>query len=186
MSATTVQLGYLPVNRGDWEENHASDLQNETETRYYKDNIVSYKGSAFIANPPGYDRVSNPTAYITTPPFDEGQTQQLNTGWKLFVDAKTYVDEQLDLIVNGTPSEAINSMQAIINFLDQYTQDDSLYDILHTMQESLDDLNERMGGYTLTEVSESDMEAMIANRTTDEHTLYLVLEDNEEEEEEES
>ena len=55
MSTTTVNLGYVPKNRGEY----------SSTASYYKDNIVQYNGSSYICNPPNYDPDTDPTASIT-------------------------------------------------------------------------------------------------------------------------
>ena len=74
MSTTTVNLGYVPKNRGEY----------SSSAKYYKDNIVQYNGSSFVCNPPTYDPDTAPTAYITgVPPYTSDPTS-LNTGWAAF------------------------------------------------------------------------------------------------------
>ena len=69
MSQTVVQLGHVPVNRGEFILNPV--------TKYYKDNIVQYKKYSFIADPVA------PATYVTTPPIDN-TTGELNPGWRYF------------------------------------------------------------------------------------------------------
>ena len=69
MSQTVVQLGHVPVNRGEFILNPV--------TKYYKDNIVQYKRYSFIADPVA------PATYVTTPPIDN-TTGELNPGWRYF------------------------------------------------------------------------------------------------------
>lgn len=74
MAKTTLQLGFVPKNRGEY--------QSTPVTRYYKDNVVQYNGSSYIADPVGWSE-SDPTAtYVTVPPTDE--SGNLNAGWKVF------------------------------------------------------------------------------------------------------
>ena len=69
MSQTVVQLGQVPVNRGEFVLNPI--------TRYYKDNIVQYENYSFIADPVA------PATYVTTPPINS-ETGALNPGWRYF------------------------------------------------------------------------------------------------------
>ena len=77
-----VDLGHVPVNRGTWEDWTA---EQQSELRFYKDNIVQQGDSSYIASPVGYDPVSNPEAYVQGPPYNT-TTHSINTGWKLFAN----------------------------------------------------------------------------------------------------
>ena len=63
MAETTLQLGFVPKNRGEY--------QSTPVTRYYKDNVVQYNGSSYIADPVGwsesnlYDVDKIPDRYIS-------------------------------------------------------------------------------------------------------------------------
>lgn len=83
---TLVEIGHLSVNRGRYES-------NPSNTKYYKDNIVQYKGASYIADPPGYNAKTNPNAYITVAPWTTDRTT-LNTGWHVFADGNPeYIEE---------------------------------------------------------------------------------------------
>ena len=77
-----VDLGHVPVNRGTWEDWTA---EQQSELRFYKDNIVQQGDSSYFASPVGYDPVSNPEAYVQGPPYNT-TTHSINTGWKLFAN----------------------------------------------------------------------------------------------------
>ena len=85
LSQTVVGLGYVPVDRGDWEKNY----QSNPETRYFNDNIAQYKGSAFITDITAENAEGNagtedsPRYYITAKPYEES-VEELNPGWKVF------------------------------------------------------------------------------------------------------
>lgn len=66
-------LDYVPKNCGNYKEGE----------RYYKENLVQYKGGTYIADPEDYDEDTNPLAYITDPPYDD-DPETLNPGWKVF------------------------------------------------------------------------------------------------------
>lgn len=91
MSQTTVNLGFVPKNRGDWEKNHTSN----PDTIYYKDNIIQYRGSAFIYDPDDWDP-ENPLAVNTTlPPYtdSEGSATEPINGWKVFASDSAYCEQ---------------------------------------------------------------------------------------------
>ena len=72
MAETTLQLGFVPKERGNY----------TSGTNYYKDNVVQYNGSSYIADPVGWSE-SEPTAtYVTVPPTDV--SGNLNAGWRVF------------------------------------------------------------------------------------------------------
>ena len=72
MAETTLQLGFVPKERGNY----------TSGTNYYKDNIVQYNGSSYIADPVGWSE-SDPTAtYVTIAPTDA--SGNLNAGWRVF------------------------------------------------------------------------------------------------------
>ena len=83
MSQTTVNLGYVLKNRGEYVAS--------PEIRYYHDNVVQYNGSSFIADPIDYDPETNPLAYVTAPPYDTDPNQP-NEGWKVFASDAAYVN----------------------------------------------------------------------------------------------
>ena len=95
MSQTTVTLGYVPKNRGEY--------VSSPETRYYKDNIVQYNGCSFIADPVGYDATTNPAAYVTTAPYTTDPTVP-NAGWKLF--AAGMLEQDVDAKINALDASA--------------------------------------------------------------------------------
>ena len=66
MSNTVKQLGFIPTNRGEFD--------TTGQTRYYKDNVVQYRNGSYICTPVGYSS-SNPTAYTTDAPYQDGDTQ---------------------------------------------------------------------------------------------------------------
>lgn len=92
LSQTVVGLGYVPVDRGDWEKNY----QSNPETRYFNDNIVQYKGSAFITDITAENAEGNagtedsPRYYITAKPYEES-VEELNPGWKVFASDTEFV-----------------------------------------------------------------------------------------------
>ena len=67
------KLNYVPVNRGEYVDGE----------RYYKGNLVQYKGGTYIADPVDYDVDTNPLAYVTTAPYDN-DPEILNPGWGVF------------------------------------------------------------------------------------------------------
>ena len=83
MSQTTVNLGYVLINRGEYVA--------DPVTKYYKDNVVQYQGSAFIAAPVDYDEETNPLAYVTVAPYDTDPNNP-NEGWKVFASDAAYVN----------------------------------------------------------------------------------------------
>lgn len=66
-------LTYIPKNRGEYEEGE----------RYYKENLVQYKGGTYIADPEDYDIDTNPLAYVEIPPYYD-DPELLNPGWGVF------------------------------------------------------------------------------------------------------
>ena len=93
MSTTTVNLGYVPKNRGEY----------SSTASYYKDNIVQYNGSSYICNPPNYDPDTDPTASITgVAPYDSDPATP-NTGWAVFCNDSSGVGEGVyDVSVDHT------------------------------------------------------------------------------------
>ena len=83
MSNTVKQLGFIPTNRGEFD--------TTGQTKYYKDNVVQYRNGSYICSPVGYSS-SNPTAYTTDAPYQDGDTQ-LNANWKLMASVGL-VDEE--------------------------------------------------------------------------------------------
>lgn len=73
MSQTTVNLGMVPNNRGEY---------NSAET-YYKDNIVQYNGSSYICT--AAMDLEHPSGITGVAPYDSDPTQP-NTGWAVFVN----------------------------------------------------------------------------------------------------
>ena len=76
MSTNIVDLGHVPVNRGDY----------DNSARYYKDNIVQYSDSSFICDPAGWDAVTNPEVYVQGVAPYNTETHQVNAGWRLFAN----------------------------------------------------------------------------------------------------
>ena len=83
MSTTTVNLGYVPKNRGEY----------SSTASYYKDNIVQYNGSSYICNPPNYDPDTAPTASITGVAPYASDPAVPNTGWAVFSNDSSGVGE---------------------------------------------------------------------------------------------
>lgn len=83
MSNTVKQLGFIPTNRGEYD--------TTGQTRYYKDNVVQYRNGSYICTPVGYSS-SNPTAYTTDAPYQDGDTE-LNPNWELMASVGL-VDEE--------------------------------------------------------------------------------------------
>lgn len=83
MSQTTVNLGYVPKNRGKY----------SSTASYYKDNIVQYNGSSYICNPPNYDPDTAPTASITGVAPYASDPAVPNTGWAVFCNDSSGVGE---------------------------------------------------------------------------------------------
>jgi len=83
MSNTVKQLGFIPTNRGEFD--------TTGQTKYYKDNVVQYRNGSYICSPVGYS-TSNPTAYTTDAPYQDGDTE-LNANWKLMASVGL-VDEE--------------------------------------------------------------------------------------------
>ena len=83
MSQTTVNLGYVPKNRGEY----------SSTASYYKDNIVQYNGSSYICNPPNYDPDTDPTASITGVAPYASDPAVPNTGWAVFCNDSSGVGE---------------------------------------------------------------------------------------------
>ena len=82
MSETTKNIGFLPVNRGEYDNN----------ATYYKDNIVQYNNGSYICSPVGYDPEHPTSAYVTGVKPYEDNASQLNPGWDVFVDIG-FIDE---------------------------------------------------------------------------------------------
>lgn len=74
MSQTTVNLGHVPVNRGEY----------SSSATYYKDNIVQYNGSSYICNVTEED-ISHPTGISGITPYDSDPASP-NTGWAVFAN----------------------------------------------------------------------------------------------------
>lgn len=70
---TTVKLGMLPVNRGEY----------SSSNYYYKDNIVQYNGSSYIYSPANFD-IDDPADSKTNEPPYNTYPDTLNTGWYKF------------------------------------------------------------------------------------------------------
>ena len=93
MSQTTVNLGYVPKNRGEY----------SSTASYYKDNIVQYNGSSYICNPPNYDPDTAPTASITGVAPYASDPAVPNTGWAVFCNDSSGVGEGVyDVSVDHT------------------------------------------------------------------------------------
>lgn len=82
-NSVSVDLGRVPKNRGTY----------VSGTHYYKDNIVQYQGSSFIANPTSANKDGNdgtaqaPEWYLTRTPFEtDPNTPRL--GWEVFATGK--------------------------------------------------------------------------------------------------
>lgn len=125
MSNTVKQLGFIPTNRGEFD--------TTGQTRYYKDNVVQYRNGSYICSPVGYSS-SNPTAYTTDAPYQDGDTQ-LNPNWKLMasvglVDAEPVAGSE-NLVKSGGVKDDFDALnQKIRNynqiiFLKKVAQTDS-------------------------------------------------------------
>ena len=103
MAETTLQLGFVPKNRGEY--------QSTPVTRYYKDNVVQYNGSSYIADPVGWSE-SDPTAtYVTVPPTDE--SGNLNAGWRIFASGNNTftTGEKVDNVgIDSEPTAGSNNL----------------------------------------------------------------------------
>lgn len=104
MSNTVKQLGFIPTNRGEFD--------TTGQTRYYKDNVVQYRNGSYICSPVGYSS-SNPTAYTTDAPYQDGDTQ-LNPNWKLMasvglVDSEPTAGSE-NLVKSGGVYEKISQL----------------------------------------------------------------------------
>ena len=100
MSVTTVNLGYVPKNRGEY----------SSTAYYYKDNIVQYNGSSYIADPPTYDPDTDPTAYIVGVAPYASDPAVPNTGWAVFANDSNGVGEgvynvSVDHTTDGQPKK---------------------------------------------------------------------------------
>ena len=91
MSQTVVKLGYVPISRGDF-----SKLPEGT--RFYRDNVLQYNGSAFIAKPSEEYNDGNagtaeePIYYLTRIPY-EVTPDELNEGWEVFASDTAYCSQ---------------------------------------------------------------------------------------------
>ena len=72
MAETTLQLGFVPKERGNY----------TSGTNYYKDNVVQYNGSSYIADPVGWSEDHPTDTYVTIAPTDV--SGNLNAGWRVF------------------------------------------------------------------------------------------------------
>lgn len=102
MSLTTINLGYIPANRGEYEEGE----------RYYKDNLVQYRGGTYIADPVDYDVDTNSLAYVTTPPYDT-DPEIMNPGWRVF--ARGYTADSSGAVTNVRWDEDRKAITKTIN-----------------------------------------------------------------------
>ena len=109
MSNTVKQLGFIPTNRGEYD--------TTGQTRYYKDNVVQYRNGSYICTPVGYSS-SNPTAYTTDAPYQDGDTE-LNANWKLMASVGLVDEEPVAGSENLVKSGGIfNSINPIKNAFD--------------------------------------------------------------------
>ena len=109
MSNTVKQLGFIPTNRGEYD--------TTGQTRYYKDNVVQYRNGSYICSPVGYSS-SNPTAYTTDAPYQDGDTE-LNPNWELMASVGL-VDEEptagsSNLVKSGGIKEELNKLDIKTN-----------------------------------------------------------------------
>jgi len=104
MSNTVKQLGFIPTNRGEFD--------TTGQTKYYKDNVVQYRNGSYICSPVGYS-ASNPTAYTTDAPYQDGDTE-LNANWKLMASVGLVDDEPTagsdNLVKSGGVYEKVNQL----------------------------------------------------------------------------
>jgi len=103
MAETTLQLGFVPKERGNY----------TSGTNYYKDNVVQYNGSSYIADPVGWSE-SDPTAtYVTIAPTDA--SGNLNAGWRVFASGNNTftTGEKVDNV--GIDSEPTAGSENLVN-----------------------------------------------------------------------
>ena len=81
MSQTTVNLGHVPVNRGEY----------SSSATYYRDNIVQYRNSSYICNIEEPD-VAHPVGITGVAPYDSDPAVP-NTGWAVFANDSNGVGE---------------------------------------------------------------------------------------------
>lgn len=90
MSQTVVKLGHVLISRGDF-----SKLPEGT--KFFKDNVLQYNGSAFIAKPSEQYNDGNagtaaePLYYLTRVPYNVTPNEP-NDGWEVFASDAAYVN----------------------------------------------------------------------------------------------
>ena len=112
MSSTVVNLGHVPVNRGNY----------TSEEQYYKDNVVQYRNGSYIAHPSEqhHDGVGEDNLYyLTRAPYTVG-SDTLNPGWDIFSDVGI-IDEvptamSTHLVESGGVFDAINDALEEVSF----------------------------------------------------------------------
>ena len=109
MAETTVNLGMLSCNRGDFEDLPVGSY-------IYKDNIVQFHGSSYIYDPADFDIEHPEDSATQSAPYDEVPSS-LNTGWKIFADGNNKfltgeavdelsIDTQITPISNNIPKSS--------------------------------------------------------------------------------
>ena len=90
MSQTVLEIGRVPVNRGDY---------SSTE-KYYKDNIVQYGSGSYIASP------STSSGYVQGVAPYSSDPLTPNTGWKVFSVPHSISEMTSEEVVTGVGSTA--------------------------------------------------------------------------------
>lgn len=140
--STTVNLGMLPQNRGQFTT--ATWPQNIS---IYKDNIVQYNGSSYIYNPASFD-IEHPEASATSLPPYSSTPATLNTGWAVFASGNNTfttgqsvdelsIDAKLSHTSNGIPS----SSEVFNKFIESGVFDLSAYNAVGGELATYADLN---------------------------------------------
>ena len=117
MSQTIINLGYVPTSRSEY----------SASVKYYKDNIVQYNGSAYIAKPTstvndGSEGTGdNIVYYLTRAPY-ESNASILNAGWETFASVGFIDNEPTAGSDNLVKSEGVFDCVNVIEPLSKKTK----------------------------------------------------------------